>query len=169
MHAPAPPAPSPKLWRDLAIWIVVCLAASALGYLASREAPEFYARLSLPGWAPPAAVFGPVWTLLYLLMGLAAGLVWQQRRQQPVGAAIALFLVQLGLNALWSWLFFAWHWGLAAFVDILLLWLGIAATFLLFWRLRRSAAWLLLPYWLWVSFAAVLCGTVWRMNPALLG
>lgn len=169
MHAYAETPSSPPLWRDLAIWILICLAASALGYLASLDAAAFYARLSLPGWAPPAAVFGPVWTVLYVLMGIAAGLVWHERRRQPTAAAITAFLAQLALNVLWSWLFFSLHWGLAAMVDILLLWLGIGATVMLFWRIRRGAAWLLLPYWLWVSFAAVLCGSVWRMNPALLG
>lgn len=153
----------------LAVWLVVSFLAAALGGAASIEAGPFYGYLARPDWAPPAAIFGPVWTVLYLLMGVAAWLVWQVGGWRAARAALTLFLVQLALNALWSWLFFGWHLGALAFVDILLLWALIAATLISFWRIRPLAGALLLPYLLWVSFAAALNYSVWRLNPQLLG
>jgi benzodiazapine receptor len=150
-------------------WMIVTFIAAALGATASANAPEFYAELTLPAWAPPAWLFGPVWTILYLLMAIAAWLVWRERGFRAAAAALTLFLVQLALNALWSWLFFAWQQGAAAFVEILLLWALIVATMVAFWRIRPLAAILLAPYLAWVTFAAVLCYAIWRLNPQLLG
>lgn len=153
----------------LAVWLVVSFVAAALGGAASIEAGPFYAGLLRPEWAPPAAIFGPVWTVLYLLMGVAAWLVWRVGGWRAARAALTLFLVQLAFNALWSWLFFGWHLGALALVDILLLWALIGATLIAFWRIRPLGGALLAPYLLWVSFAAALNYSVWRLNPQVLG
>jgi benzodiazapine receptor len=149
-------------------WLLLSFAAAAVGAAASANAPEFYAQLTQPPGAPPAWVFGPVWTLLYLLMAISAWLVWRERGFRGAPVALGLFVVQLALNALWSWLFFAWHLGAAAFFEIVLLWLLIVATIVAFRRVRPLAAALLLPYLAWVSFATVLAFTIWRLNPQLL-
>jgi len=152
--------------KALAAWLAASFAAAAVGALATRPAPEFYAELVRPDWAPPAWLFGPVWTTLYALMGVAAWRVWRKAR---FGVPLVLFSVQLAVNALWSWLFFAWRMGAAAFADVVLLWLLIAATLVAFWRIDRPAGALLAPYLAWVSFAAILTYAVWRANPQLLG
>jgi translocator protein len=110
-------------------------------------------------------VFGPVWSVLYLLMGVSAWLVWRSR---PSRAAFILFFAQLAANALWSWLFFAWHRGALASVEVLVLLVLIAATIRAFWPISRIAAGLLLPYVLWVAFASALTWSVWQANPHLL-
>lgn len=135
-----------------------------MGAIASHDAGAFYQQLARPAWAPPGWLFAPVWTVLYAFMGVAAWLVWRRRAYGP----IALFVVQLSLNALWTWLFFAWRQGALSFVAILLLWALIAATMAAFWRVRRAAAALLAPYLAWVGFAAALTYAVWQRNPALL-
>jgi len=150
-------------------WLAICFIAAAIGALASVQAGTFYLSLLRPEWAPPAAVFGPMWTLLYTLMAISAWLVWREGGYSNARTALNLFLAQLALNALWSWLFFAWHLGGAAFVDILLLWVLLVATLISFWRIRPLAGALLVPYLLWVSFAAVLNYAVWQMNPGVLG
>ncbi|MEO8487542.1 MAG: TspO/MBR family protein [Betaproteobacteria bacterium] len=150
----------------LAGWLALAFAAAGIGAVASIDASSFYAQLVKPSWAPPGSVFGPVWTVLYALMGVAAWRVWRTR---PVrSGALALFLVQLAANALWSWLFFAWRLGALASVEVLVLVALIAATLVAFWRTDRIAAALLIPYLAWVSFASVLTWSVWRANPALL-
>ena len=153
----------------LAGWLLVAFAAAAIGAVASINAADFYHALVRPAWAPPAGVFGPVWSVLYLLMGIAAWLVWRERGFAGARAALALFLVQLAANALWSWLFFAWHRGAWAFGEILVLWALIVATIAAFWRVRALAGALLLPYFAWVSFATALACQTWRLNPAVLG
>lgn len=147
-------------------WLLVTFATAAVGAVASVDAAEFYTQLSKPSWAPPAGVFGPVWSALYLLMGVAAWLVW--RSPGSKGLALGLFGAQLAANALWSWLFFGWHLGALAAVEVLVLLALIAATTVAFWRTRRLAALLLVPYLMWVSFASVLTWSVWRSNPGLL-
>ena len=153
----------------LAGWLVASFIAAAIGAAASIQAGAFYARLVRPDWAPPANVFGPVWTVLYLLMGLAAWLVWREGGFRARRLALSLFLVQLAVNALWSWLFFGWHLGALAFADIVLLWGLLVATLVAFWRVRPVAGALLVPYLLWVSFATALSYSVWQHNPQLLG
>lgn len=157
-----------QVW-GLAGWVLVTFAAAGLGAWASAHAAEFYAQLDKPQWAPPAGVFGPVWTLLYVLMAWAVWLVWRIRGWPTAPRTLALYLVQLAANALWSWLFFGWHLGAAAFIEVLLLWLLIAATIAAFHKVHHLAAWLLVPYLAWVSFATALTFAVWRANPALLG
>ncbi|MET0280595.1 MAG: TspO/MBR family protein [Steroidobacteraceae bacterium] len=149
-------------------WLALTFAAAALGAWASIEAKAFYAQLARPAWAPPAGVFGPVWTVLYLMMAISAWLVWRRCGFRHARTALWLFIVQLAVNALWSWLFFGWHLGAMAFFEVLVLWALIVATVIAFWRLHRPAAALLLPYLAWVSFAAALTLASWRMNPALL-
>jgi tryptophan-rich sensory protein len=147
-------------------WLLAAFTAGALGFVASVDAASFYAQLSKPSWAPPASVFGPVWSALYALMGVAAWLVW--RSPGSKGVALGLFGAQLAANALWSWLFFAWHRGALAAVEVFVLLALIVATVVAFWRTGRLAALLLVPYLLWVSFASVLTWAVWRSNPSLL-
>lgn len=150
-------------------WLALSYAVSAIGASASIEAGAFYGQLTQPSWSPPGWLFGPVWTTLFTLMGIAAWLVWRSGGFAAQRWPLAVFGVQLALNALWSWLFFAWKLGGLAFAEVLLLWLGIAATLALFWRVNRLAGLLLAPYLLWVSFAAVLNFTLWQLNPELLG
>jgi translocator protein len=152
----------------LIAWLGVSFIAAAIGGAASIHAGPFYAQLVRPDWAPPSSVFGPVWTVLYALMGLAAWLVWRVAGYRAARAALTLFLVQLALNSLWSWLFFGWHRGALAFIDILCLWALIVATLMAFWRIRRVAGALLVPYLLWVSFASALNYSIWQLNPHIL-
>ena len=147
-------------------WLAAAFAAGAVGAAASVDASSFYAQLAKPPWAPPAWVFGPVWSALYALMGIAAWLVW--RSPGTHRAALGLFGAQLAANSLWSWLFFGWHRGALAAVEVLVLLALIVATMVGFWRVRRAAAWLLAPYLLWVCFASALTWAVWRRNPGLL-
>lgn len=146
----------------LVFWVAMPFVA---GWIGSRFVPgPWYAELVKPSWTPPDAVFGPVWSLLYLLMGIAAWLVWREAGFAAARVALGLFVFQLVLNALWSYLFFGLHRPDLALVDIVLLWLAIVATMIAFWKIRPLAAWLLAPYWAWVSFAAVLNGQLWRLN-----
>ena len=155
-------------WLALAGWLLLVAAAGAIGALASVDAAQFYSTLEQPSWAPPAGVFGPVWTLLYAAMGVAAWLVWRERSWARARHALGLFVVQLAVNALWSWLFFGWRLGALAFADILLLIALVATTIYFFARIRRAAAWLMAPYLAWIVFAAALNYSVWRLNPGLL-
>ena len=156
-------------WVSLIAWVIVCFSTAGIGAAASFGAETFYLQLTRPSWAPPASLFGPVWTCLYALMAIAAWLIWQSRETWPARPALALFIFQLVSNALWSWLFFAWRLGALAFLDILVLWGAIAATITLFWRVRRLAGALLVPYLLWVTFASALNYSIWQLNPSLLG
>lgn len=149
-------------------WLALTLAAAALGARASITAAQFYGQLVQPSWAPPATVFGPVWTFLYIVMALSAWLVWRQGGWRSNRTALGLYVAQLVVNVLWSWLFFAWKLGGAAFADILVLLVLIVATMLAFARRRALAAWLLLPYLAWVSFATALNHAVWQLNPSVL-
>lgn len=150
-------------------WLTVSFIAAAIGSAASIQAGPFYTELIRPEWAPPANLFGPVWTILYALMGIAAWLVWRVGGFRAARTALTLFLVQLAVNALWSWLFFGWHLGGLAFADIVLLWVLIVATLIAFSRVKPLAGALLIPYLLWVSFALALNYSVWQLNPQILG
>ncbi len=148
----------------LAGWLAVCFAAAALGGLAGAGPGEWYAGLRKPAWNPPAWIFGPVWSVLYSLMACAAWLVWKRGGWGLRRGPLVLFLVQLALNAAWSPLFFGLHAPGWAAVDIVLLWVALIATVTAFRPVSRIAAVLLLPYAAWVSFAAVLNFTLWRLN-----
>ncbi len=152
----------------LVIWLALCGAVAVIGGIASMNAGSFYTTLSRPEWAPPAQLFGPVWTVLYAMMAIAAWLVWRERGWRGASVALTLFLVQLAVNALWSWLFFAWQMGGAAFADIVVLIVLVVLTIIAFWRIRPLAAAMLLPYLAWISFASALNYTVWQMNPQVL-
>lgn len=157
---------SSRQWLGLVVFIGVCFAAAGVGaMLTASSVNGWYATLRKPSWNPPKEVFGPVWSLLYLCMAIAAWLVW--RRQGLAGAAIplAIFAVQLTLNVAWSGLFFALHRPWLAFADILLLWGAILLTMVSFNRVTPLASWLLLPYLVWVTFAAALNLTLAKMNP----
>lgn len=158
--------PAHGKFASLAGWLLAVFAAAALAGLGSRDAPLIYSQLALPPWAPPAAVFGPVWTALYALMGVAVWLVWRAPGRHVV--AVSLFIAQLLVNVLWSWFFFAWRIGLLATADVVLLVVLVAATLLAFWKARTIAGLLLLPYLAWVTFAAALTVSVWQRNPAVL-
>lgn len=163
------PLSTQKNILGLLAWLALCFVAAAIGAAASIQAGPFYMQLLRPEWAPPPGVFGPVWSVLYAMMGIAAWLVWRVGGFRAARLALVLFLIQLAVNALWSWLFFGWHRGALAFADILLLWVLIAGTVISFWRVRPLAGALLLPYWLWVSFAVALNYAVWQLNPQSLG
>ena len=148
--------------------LTVSFSAAAIGGLASASAGTFYKVLNQPEWAPPAWLFAPAWTVLYFLMALSVWIIWRSFGFQRARIALSLFVSQLVLNAIWSWLFFVWHQGALAFYEILVLWGLILGTIKSFWRLNRVAGMLLLPYLAWVTFAAVLAFTLWQLNPRLL-
>lgn len=150
-------------------WLGLCFAAAALGAAGSMAAPEVYARLAQPDWAPPGWLFGPVWTVLYTLMALSAWGIWRELGFARGRWLLCLFLLQLALNALWSWTFFAWQSGWLSMLVIVTLWALILACIAMFWRVRRWTALILLPYLAWVGFAAVLNAAMWRLNPEWLG
>jgi len=151
----------------LVLCVLICLGAGVLGSLFSvgKNFQDWYGQLHKPWFNPPNWIFGPVWTILYVLMGVALFLVWQKglnRRAARIG--LVLFAVQLALNSLWTPLFFGWHWIAAALVDITFLWLAILATIVAFHRTSLPAAVCLYPYLGWVSFAAVLNAVIWHLN-----
>ncbi len=152
----------PRAWLALVGWIVLCFGAAAIG--AFFPPGEWYQSINKPTWNPPAWVFGPVWTTLYAMMAVAAWRVWRQGGFAKQRGPLGIFLLQLALNAAWSLLFFGLKQPGIAFAEIVLLWLAIAWTIAAFRRVQRFAAWLLVPYLAWVSFAAFLNGTLWRLN-----
>ncbi len=149
----------------LFVSILICFAAAGIGSLATTpQVPGWYASLAKPTWTPPGWIFGPVWTLLYLMMAVAAWLVWRQAGFAGAKLPLTLFAIQLALNSVWSVLFFGLQNPGAAAVEIVLLWAVILATLVTFWRRSRVAGGLLAPYLAWVSYAAVLNVAIWRMN-----
>lgn len=151
-----------KMILGLCGWLLLCFAAASPG--AVFMPGEWFAALKKPSWNPPGWVFGPVWTALYAMMAAAAWLVWQRGGWKEQRKPLLIFLAQLALNAVWTPLFFGLHRPGVAFAEIVLLWLAIVATLVAFRPVNRTAVWLLVPYLAWVSFAAVLNGTLWRLN-----
>jgi len=151
---------------SLVVAVVIPLVVGGLGGVATASAiPTWYQGLNKPAWNPPNWVFGPVWTLLYILMGVAAWLVWRQGWDNPqVQVALAIFAVQLLLNLFWSLIFFGLRSPGWAVLEIAILWGFILATIVQFYRLESVAGLLLIPYQLWVTFAAVLNAAVWQLN-----
>lgn len=146
-------------------FLVLSFAASALGGLATGPAiPDWYQSLEKPAWTPPDAAFGPVWTLLYIAMAVAAWLVWKRGGWAAHRTALTLWVVQLVLNSLWSILFFGLRNPALALGEIGLLWLAILATLIAFWRVSRPAGWLMVPYLAWVSYASALNFAIWSLN-----
>ncbi len=163
------PLPLSRQIVGLVGWLIAAFAAAAIGGIASANSADFYRELVRPEWAPPGWLFGPVWTLLYTLMGIAAWLVWRDCGFAGARRALYFFIAQLAANALWTWLYFVWRMGGVALGEIIVLWILIAITILHFRRVNRAAGWLLVPYLAWVSFATALTYATWRLNPALLG
>ncbi|MEO7773832.1 MAG: TspO/MBR family protein [Steroidobacteraceae bacterium] len=156
-------------WWVLLLSLAVISVVGLLGAIASSNAREFYALLVKPSWAPGPGIFGPMWTLLYFMMAVAAWLVWRARgRMSAVRGPMLLYAAQLLCNVLWSWLFFRWHMGGLALLDVCVLWLLILATLVHFWLIKPLAGMLLVPYLLWVAFATALTAAQWRLNPDLL-
>ena len=151
---------------SLALSIAVCFGAAAVGSSMTRPAiAGWYAALDKPSWTPPNAVFGPVWSVLYLMMAVAAWLVWRRAAAVSVAFPLAFFGLQLAANVAWSALFFGLKVPGLAFADIVVLWCLIAATIITFWRIIPLAGVLMLPYLAWVTFASALNLAMWRMNP----
>ncbi|WP_240771791.1 TspO/MBR family protein [Nocardia sp. CS682] len=144
--------------------LLLVVAAAATGNLAAQSSAEQYNQLDQPGWAPPSWVFGPVWTLLYALMALSAWWIWRGEPWQRVRWALAMFVGQLVLNALWTPLFFGADLRGLALAEILVLLVAIIATMAIFRRHSRFAAALLVPYLMWTTFAAALNFSVWQLN-----
>ncbi len=145
----------------LAVALAACFSAAGIGGLAtSRGLRDWYSRLPKPSWNPPNWVFGPVWSALYLLMAIAVWLVWRVRDEQDVSGALLWFAAQLALNVGWSVAFFALRSPVGGLLVIVALWWCIAATIFAFAPLSVLAAWLLVPYLAWVTFATVLNGAI---------
>ncbi len=147
--------------------IIFCLLIGGLGGAAtSGEIGTWYITIKKPDWNPPNWLFAPVWTTLYALIGVALYLVWNDKSVNPVQKKIAIiaFMIQLFLNFLWSFVFFKWHEIGLALLEIIVLWLAIVINIVLFYKIRKLAAWILLPYLAWVSFASFLTFTIWQLN-----
>ncbi len=143
-------------------WLALCWAVASFGAVSKPGA--WYAELTKPAWNPPSWVFGPVWSTLYTLMGISAWRVWREGGFEARLLPLALFIAQLAVNGLWSWLFFGLHQPLLAFVDIVALWVLLLGTIVTFWGVCRFAAWLLVPYLAWIIFAGCLNFALWRLN-----
>lgn len=150
-------------WLMLAVFIVISFVPALAG---GRSMPgEWYQALRKPSFNPPAWVFGPVWTLLYASMGVAAWMVWRAAGNwRAASLPLSVFALQLVFNGLWSWLFFGLHRPDLALLDILALWLAILGTIVVFWQKSPAAGALLFPYLAWVSFAAILNAALWHLN-----
>ena len=155
-----------KITRILVV-VVTCLAIGYFSGMVTRSAiTTWYPTLVKPSFNPPNWIFAPVWSMLYIMMGVAAGLVWNRinHKKEVVKNALIFFAVQLGLNALWSFLFFGLKNPMLAGIEIVILWLMIYETYTKFAKINSIAGYLLLPYLLWVSFAMVLNGSIWWLN-----
>jgi translocator protein len=154
-----------QLWQQLvgfALWLILVLAA---GYFGSQFEPgQWYENLVKPSWTPPSWVFGPVWIIMYILMAIAVWLVWKEHGLRGAPWAIGFFVMQLVLNAMWSWIFFGLEAPGWAFAEIVALWGAILTTMLLFFCKNVTAGWLIVPYLAWVTFAAILNATIWLLN-----
>jgi tryptophan-rich sensory protein len=144
-------------------WLVFTFAAAGIGSLFPPG--EWYSQLLKPPWTPPNWIFGPVWSILYALMAISAWLVWKRAGFSGALLPLVFFIVQLILNAIWSWVFFGLQNPGLAFAEIILLWLAIIVTLVAFWKEISIAGVLLIPYLAWVSFAAALNFSIWRINP----
>ncbi len=155
-----------RSWGMLALFLAISLAVGAAGGVVTRPAlPVWYAELAKPSFTPPNWAFPVVWTALFALMGIAAWRVWRLRGFRGAPVALGLFFTQLGFNFGWSLLFFGLRMPPAALAWIAVLWLAIVATLVAFWRNDRAAGAMLVPYLLWVSYAAALNAAFVRMNP----
>jgi benzodiazapine receptor len=153
-------------WLLLAGLVVLC---EGIGFLGGRwtgpEIPRWYRTLTKPSFNPPSWIFAPVWTTLYLLMAIAAWLVFKTPASSARTLGLSLFVVQLALNLAWSWIFFRKHAIGAAAIEVALLWCSIGATTIAFSLVSTAGAFLMAPYWAWVTFASILNASIWRLNP----
>jgi tryptophan-rich sensory protein len=155
----------PRSALALAGWLLLCFAVAALSsVLSARSIDTWYAGLIKPPLNPPNQAFGPVWTALYALMAVSAWIVWKTRQSPCRRRGLLLFCVQLALNFLWTWIFFGRHQILTAFIDIVALWIAIFLTILTFRKMSTAAAWMLVPYLAWITFAGYLNLAFWRLN-----
>lgn len=155
-----------NLWVKIIVCVLLCTGLGFLsGLVTSGQINDWYSSIQKPSWNPPNWIFGPVWTTLYILMGIAAALIWHSGHQKK-NMALRYFVFQFFLNLLWSFIFFGLHQPGAAFAEIILLLVMIALTVTSFFSIHKTAGLLLLPYILWVSFATVLNGTIWWLNKA---
>jgi benzodiazapine receptor len=155
-----------KITRILTM-VVTCLAIGYLSGMVTRSAiVTWYPTLVKPSFNPPNWIFAPVWSMLFIMMGVAAGLVWNriEFEKEIVKKALVFFAIQLALNALWSYLFFGLHNPMLAGLEIIVLWLMIYETYIQFSKINRIAGYLFIPYLAWVSFAAVLNASIWWLN-----
>jgi tryptophan-rich sensory protein len=149
-------------------WLALSFMFAALGGAGSIEAGSFYAALLHPGWAPQHHMFSLIWTFSYILISFSAWVIWRIDGFAPARNVLLLFIAQLAVNSLWSWLFFEWHMGGAAFLNSVVLACLVVATIVAFWRVKPLAGALLLPYLLWVVFVGALTYELWQHNPQVL-
>lgn len=163
IHISAVKVPAVRDILGLVAFLALCFGVSILGGMVAAPAlREWYAALAKPAWTPPGWVFGPIWTILYPLIAVSGWTVWREGRSR---LAVLLFLLQLALNAAWPWFFFGFRRLDWAFFDVVALTVTLVATIAVFYRVRRRAAALLVPYLAWVVFAAALNFAVWHLNP----
>ena len=143
-------------------WILLCSLAGIFG--AQFEPGTWYEMLSKPAWTPPNWVFPIVWPILYILMGISAWLLWKQEKIATYRTEFTWFFLQLALNAVWPWIFFGIHLIATGLAEILLLWISILFTTMLFWNRNQLAGLLLVPYLLWISYASALNFAIWQLN-----
>ena len=151
----------------VAIVVVICLVVGYVSGMVTRTSiTTWYPTLVKPSFNPPNWIFAPVWTSLYVMMGVAAGFIWNQitTQKSAVTKALQFFIIQLVLNALWSYLFFGLHNLMLATIEVVLLWLMIFETYSQFAKINKTASYLMLPYLAWVSFASVLTASIWWLN-----
>jgi benzodiazapine receptor len=149
----------------LLVSLALPLGLGAIAGLFTAEAvPEWYATLNRPSFAPPNWVFGPVWTTLYVLMGISLFLIWKQPKSKKRDQAVLVFFVQLALNFGWSFIFFYFNRIGLALVEVVLLWVSIVVMLVLFYKIKPLAAFINIPYWLWVTFATVLTAAYFWLN-----
>ena len=151
----------------IAVVLMTCLVVGYLSGMVTRDSiTTWYPKLVKPSFNPPNWIFAPVWTILYIMMGVAGGMVWNRMEQdaENVKKAFMFFIIQLALNAIWSLLFFYLHNPFLSLIEIVLLWLLIFETYTQFKKIDKVAGMLLVPYLAWVSFAMVLNGSIWWLN-----
>jgi len=149
----------------LIVCVVICFMVAAIGgYATTSSIDVWYAGITKPTWNPPNWIFGPVWSTLYLMMAISLWLVWRKSGITNAKFAIGIFAVQLVLNLLWSIIFFAMHQLGWALVEVIMLWSAIVLTIIVFHKHSKPAAYLLIPYLLWVTFASFLNYTIWSLN-----
>ena len=154
----------PSLLALVVLMLLSILAIAVGGFLTSLSVSDWYLTLNKPAWNPPNWIFGPVWTTLYIMMAITAWLVWIEKDRPLVRSAMVAYGLQLFLNVCWSGMFFALENPLLGVIDIVLLWIALAWTLERFWKVKQVATFLMVPYFLWVTFAMVLNFTIWRLN-----